>query len=359
MLAVQDKTVFDNYISGAIPEDQLPKDVVDATGASSVDSAMVVDEKEEPSDFVISSAIAGPVANVEESEAVGLILGRERSVHTAKSVLVAPSKDFKSLFAAATESKAPAAASTRPAHDRYQTRPEQDYYRNIGLGTDDIDTRGSMFLGAQDRSSSSGLNSEARRQESSSSHSRERRSVSVSEATEAKRPKAGLKPIIVIPGTASSPINRYNMVKFFGEGVYEAIDPNDPNLDDSAPHKAEFMRIKENGEQVPYEVTDSTTKFTAADWERVISIFTIGKVWQFKAYAPYKDDRIADMFQKHCGIYIRLGTEKIPQDTIAKWKVKTINVSRSHRHADAATLREFWDTIDLFVKTNKINHLRT
>lgn len=358
MLAVQDKTVFDNYISGGIAEDQLPKDVVDAIGGSTSASSMAVDEKEEPSDFVISAALSAPSSHMEESEAVSLIMGRERSVHTSKSILVAPSKDFKSLFTSATESKAPAAAPVRPAHDRYQQRPEQDYYRNIGLGTEDIDTRGSMFLGAQERSAPAASGSTDRARESSSSASRERRSGSTSEATEAKRPKAQLKPIIIIPGAASSPINRWNMQKFFGEGVFEAIDPNDPNLDDSAPHKIEFMRVKENGEQVPYEVVDSTAKFTPADWERVISIFTIGKVWQFKAYTPYKDDRIADMFQKHCGIYVRLGTEKIPQDTIVNWKVKTITVSKSHRHNDAATLREFWDTIDLFVKTNKINHLR-
>lgn len=172
-----------------------------------------------------------------------------------------------------------------------------------------------------------------------------------------KKAKAGLKPIIVVPGTVSSPINRYNMKRFFGESTYDAIDPNDTTLDEEAPHRVEFVRKKENGEEVPYEVVDNTAKFTAADWERVIAIFTIGKVWQFKAY-PYKEDRIADMFQKHCGFYIRLGSEKIPQDTIAKWKVKIINVSKSHRHMDAATLREFWDTIDTFVKTNKIAHLK-
>lgn len=315
-----------------------------------------MDEKEEPSDFTISAALSGPTTHVEEPEAVALVLNRERSVHTAKSVLVAPSKDFKSLFSVASEAKAPAAAAPRPAHDRYQQRPEQDYYRNIGLGTDDIDTQGSMFLSAQERvaPAPSGIT-----RESPSASSRERRPAPAVEATEAKRPKAQLKPIIVVPGTASSPVNRWNMQKFFGEGVYEAIDPNDPKLDENAPHRVEFIRVKENGEQVPYEVVDSTAKFTPADWERVISIFTIGKVWQFKAYAPYKDDRIADMFQKHCGIYIRLGTEKIPQDTVGKWKVKSITVSKSHRHNDAATLREFWDTIDLFVKTNKINHLRT
>ena len=148
------------------------------------------------------------------------------------------------------------------------------------------------------------------------------------------------------------------MKKFFGEGSYEPIDPNDTTLDDATPHKASFVRKRETGEEIPYEVVDNTSKFTPADWERVIAIFTIGKLWQFKAY-PYKEDRIADMFQKHCGIYIRLGTEKIPQDTIAKWKVKIISVSKSHRHTDAATIKEFWDAIDLFVKVNKIHHLRT
>lgn len=323
-------------------------------------AAMAVDETNEPSDFSISPALAAATSNMTDSDAMVLILDRERSVHSAKSVLVAPTKDFKALFVSANESKASSGGASRPVHDRYQARPEQDYYRNIGLGTDDIDTRGSMFLGAKAKvpSSAERSTSSSSRPSSSRENQPKRAGGEIEGGSEAKRAKAGLKPIIVVPGTASSPVNRFNMQKFFGESTYEAIDPNDPNLDDSTPHKIEFLRIKENGEKVPYEVVDSTTKFTSADWERVIAIFTIGKTWQFKAY-PYKDERIADMFQKHCGIYLRLGSEKIPQDTIAKWKVNIINVSKSHRHSDLATLREFWDAIDLFVKTNKINHLRT
>jgi len=370
MLAVQDKTVFDNYISGTLSDEQLPKDVVDPLETLAESSAMKVDEKEEPSDFAISAAVASAVSSFSESEVVSMVLDRERSVHNAKSLLIAPAKDFKLVLSSQIESKSSSASSSgavKPAHDRYQARPEQDYYRNIGLGTDDIDTRGSMFLSAGERSvpamtpssvstPSSGVKGA---KPSSVSSSRDKRpGGDLVESEDAKRAKTGLKPIIVVPGIASSPVNRFNMLKFFGESTFVAIDPNDPSLDDNAPHRQEFERVKEDGERVPYEVVDSTVKFTSADWERVIAIFTIGKLWQFKAY-PYKDERIADMFQKHCGFYIRLGSEKIPQDTIAKWKVKIITVSKSHRHADAATLREFWDAIDDFVKTSKIHHLRT
>ena len=355
-MAVGDKTIFDNFISGAIAEDALPKDSIDPVSSSTNVSSMQVDEKDEPSDFVVGPSVSASSSNLSEWDVVSLVLDRERSVHNARSILVAPNKDFKALFTSQSESKS-SMTGARPVHDRYQTRPEQDYYRNIGLGTDDIDTRGSMFLSAKDRGAAQAPASSASR--STSSATREKRAAGEPEgAMEAKRAKTGLKPIIVVPGTASSPINRFNMLKFFGESVFEAIDPNDPNLDDTAPHRAEFVRVKENGEKVPYEVADNTAKFTSADWERVIAIFTIGKLWQFKAY-PYGEERVADMFQRHCGIYIRLGTEKLPQDTVTKWKVKVLSVSKSHRHTDAATLREFWDTIDQFVQTNKIQHLKT
>lgn len=353
IVAVTDKAVFDNYISGGISDEKLPKDAVEPLGEAVSSASMDVDEVGVASDFTISAAVATSTSTLSDAEVLELVLGRERSVHNAKSVLIAPAKDFKTLFASQYEKKATAAA--RPVHDRYAARPDQDYYRNIGIAADDIDTRGSMFFGGANPAPSS--SSASSRAPVSAPVPRDRRPGGAIEVSDPKKAKAGLKPIIVVPGTVSSPINRYNMKRFFGESTYDAIDPNDTTLDEEAPHRVEFVRKKENGEEVPYEVVDNTAKFTAADWERVIAIFTIGKVWQFKAY-PYKEDRIADMFQKHCGFYIRLGSEKIPQDTIAKWKVKIINVSKSHRHMDAATLREFWDTIDTFVKTNKIAHLK-
>ena len=349
MLAVADKTLFDSFISGTIPETQLPNDAFDTF-------ELVEDEKDEPNDFLVPSSLSASTSTLSEWDTVSLVLEKERSVHNSRSVLVAPNKDFKVLFNSQTDSKTSTSGS-RPVHDRYQTRPEQEYYKNIGLGTDDIDTRGSMFLSASERGASQPSSSSAARVPAAAPRER-RPAAEPVVATEAKRAKTGLKPIIVVPGSAASPINRFNMVKFFGEGVFEAIDPNDPNLDDSAPHRADFKRIKENGEEIPYEVADNTSKFTPSDWERVIAIFTMGKLWQFKAY-PYGEERVADMFQRHCGFYIRLGTEKIPQDTVTKWKVRVLSVSKSHRHTDAATLREFWDTIDNFVQTSKIHHLKT
>jgi hypothetical protein len=360
VVAVQDKTVWDSYISGTISDDQLPKDVVDPLSTSQAPSSMEVDNVGEPSDFMDLDAPSVTQPNLSESELLDTVINRERSVHNSKSILVAPFKDFKTLLLSQIETTRPnaPAAAARPSHDRYQARPDQEFYRDIGLGTEGIDTRGSMFLGAASSAPASSSAASRSQPEPSSSSNRDKRPRSEPETQgESKRSKTGLVPIIVVPGVASSPVNRFNMKKFFEEGVFEAIDPNDPNLDDNMPHKITFMRKKENGEEIPYEVVDNTSKFTPADWERVVSIFTIGKLWQFKAY-PYKEDRIADMFQKHCGVYLRLGSEKIPQDTIAKWKVKIINVSKSHRHSDAATLREFWDAIDHFVKTNKINHLR-
>lgn len=313
-LAVGDKLVLENYISGKIGEERISPEVIEP---------IVLGNKEMEIDSIPSSF------SIYQS-----IVKQERPLNTSKSVLIMPSKDFKSLFSIQNSNVNENHVQVKTSHDRFKSRPDQEYYNSLGIGTEDIDTRGSLFSIARDYPKP---NDSAR----NNNHSLAKENKIVSK----QEKKDDL--IIVIPGTSLSPINRYNMEKFFKEGIFEFIDPYDLNLDPLAPHSFQFIRNK-NDESIIYQVFDNTSKFTKKDWERVVAIFTVGQYWQFKAY-PYGENDIANIFKKHCGFYIRIGSEQIPQDTVAKWNVKVLSINKTSRHDDIAIFNEFWKTIDDFI----------
>lgn len=123
---------------------------------------------------------------------------------------------------------------------------------------------------------------------------------------------------------------------------------------------------------VPYRVIDNPTKLTAQDWNRVVGVFVMGPAWQFKGW-PW-DGNPVEIFSKGnaftllfysslskakqfllflvAAFHLRYDEMKLDAN-VARWAVTVLNVSRTKRHLDKASIMVFWEKLDLYMTKYK------
>jgi len=152
-------------------------------------------------------------------------------------------------------------------------------------------------------------------------------------------------PIIVIPATNTSLINMYNASSILQELTYTEGTP-------SKGRESEILiqRKKSDGTHAAYKIMDNPIKLDADDWNRVVAVFVQGPAWQFKGW-PWGGSPV-EIFSRIKGFHLKWDESKL-DDNVAKWNVHVLELSRSKRHLDKASLLKFWSSLDNFMMKYK------
>jgi len=164
--------------------------------------------------------------------------------------------------------------------------------------------------------------------------------------------RASRTPIIVISAAPKSLITMFNAKEILQDLTFKSSE--EMRRGGKRENELLITRRKEGGLTVPYRVIDNPSKLSAGDWDRVVAVFVMGQVWQFKGW-PW-DGNPTVIFSKICGFHLKWD-EMVLEKNVANWAVNTIQLSRTKRHLDRARLMVFWEILDRYMNNNK-PHLR-
>ncbi|KAG0255787.1 accessory factor associated with RNA polymerase II [Mortierella polycephala] len=157
-------------------------------------------------------------------------------------------------------------------------------------------------------------------------------------------------PIIIIPAAVTSMLTMYNIKQFLEDQIY--VDGQEiRNQGTAKPSRLVIERRQKPNEthRTPYHVIDSADHMRPEDWDRVVCVFTTGAEWQFK---KWKWSKPVELFANVKGFYTKWADEQ-PKESIKSWNVDVLNLSRHRRHADRATVTDFWDRLHAWCLANK------
>ena len=160
-------------------------------------------------------------------------------------------------------------------------------------------------------------------------------------------------PIIIIPAATTSLITMYNAKDILQDFSFVSTDEKKKQ----GYHRENdvlLQRSKPGGSTIPYRVVDNVAKLQPQDWERVVAVFVLGPVWQFKGW-PWGGNPV-EIFTKVKAFHLKW--RELPLDNnVKKWAVNVIDVDRHKRHLDRAKFNMVWETLDKFMIKSK-PHLR-
>ncbi|OBZ86858.1 Cell division control protein 73 [Choanephora cucurbitarum] len=155
-------------------------------------------------------------------------------------------------------------------------------------------------------------------------------------------------PLMIVPAAPTAKFTLYNIKQFLEEQKYvDSQELREGGL--KKPERVTIERKKPNGQIVPYHVVDSVSQFKQTDWDRVCCVFVAGQLWQFKGW---KWEKPVDLFSNVKGFYPKWNSDKIGTPA-SEWAVTEVNIHRSKRHMDKATVSQFWDSLDSYNATHK------
>ncbi|KAJ2116028.1 accessory factor associated with RNA polymerase II [Coemansia sp. RSA 922] len=156
-------------------------------------------------------------------------------------------------------------------------------------------------------------------------------------------------PIIVVPAATTSMLTMYNIKSLLQD--HQFVDCR-ADMDKAGPKPHEVFvehTMSYSGQTVKFRAVDSVQDFTEADWEALVCVFTQGAAWQFKNWIWKSPEEV---FQNCLGFYPKYQDER-PKDTVTSWAVSLLNIERSKRHMDRATVVGLWNSLEQFVARNK------
>ncbi|CAB3367439.1 Hypothetical predicted protein [Cloeon dipterum] len=160
-------------------------------------------------------------------------------------------------------------------------------------------------------------------------------------------------PIIIIPAANTSVITMYNAKDILQDLRYVSTE-NKKAQGTKRDNEVLLQRRKETNLTVPYRVIDNPQKLSPADWDRVVAVFVMGPAWQFKGW-PW-DGNPVEIFSRVCAFHLKWDEIKLDSN-VARWAVNVIDLSRTKRHLDRASLMTFWEKLDKHIMKCK-PHLR-
>jgi len=96
-------------------------------------------------------------------------------------------------------------------------------------------------------------------------------------------------PIILVPSAFQTLITIYNVKEFLEDGVFIPTDVKVKQMKGAKPDCVTVQKKFSRDRVVTaYEVRDKPSALKPEDWDRVVSVFVLGKEWQFKDW-PFKD----------------------------------------------------------------------
>ncbi|KAK4519131.1 uncharacterized protein ATC70_009363 [Mucor velutinosus] len=155
-------------------------------------------------------------------------------------------------------------------------------------------------------------------------------------------------PLIIVPAAPTAKFTLYNIKQFLEDQAYvDSQELREEGL--KKPERVTVERKKANGQVVPYHIVDSVSQFKQTDWDRVCCVFVAGQLWQFKGW---KWEKPVELFSNVKGFYPKWNSDQINAPA-SEWAVTEINIHRSKRHMDRATVSQFWDALDSYNATHK------
>ncbi|KAI7820903.1 RNA pol II accessory factor, Cdc73 family-domain-containing protein [Kickxella alabastrina] len=157
-------------------------------------------------------------------------------------------------------------------------------------------------------------------------------------------------PIIVVPAATTAMINMYNVQALLGE--HKFVDSRVVMEQGGAKPREiliDHVLTRSSTEQtLKFRVVDSTQDFTDA-----IGTAWCGAAWQFKNWIWKTPE---DVFNNAMGLYPKFNDEK-PKDSIKTWGISLLNIERSKRHMDRATIVGLWNNIEQYLARQKPDFL--
>ncbi|KAL4132885.1 hypothetical protein QTP88_009962 [Uroleucon formosanum] len=161
-------------------------------------------------------------------------------------------------------------------------------------------------------------------------------------ASQQAKQRISRTPIIVIPAGQSSLISMHNAREILQELKFVSTEEKKQN-GSKRDNELLLQRRKDGGMTVPYRVVDNPQRLTQGEWDRVVAVFVMGPAWQFKGW-PW-DGNPVEIFSKICAFHLKFDEMKLDTN-VAKWAVNVLQISRTRRHLDRATLMVFWEKLD-------------
>ncbi|KAJ2488721.1 accessory factor associated with RNA polymerase II [Coemansia sp. RSA 2050] len=156
-------------------------------------------------------------------------------------------------------------------------------------------------------------------------------------------------PIIVVPAATTSMLTMYNIKSLLQD--HQFVDGR-AEMEKAGPKPHEVFvehTMSYSGQTVKFRVVDSVQDFTEADWEALVCVFTQGAAWQFKNWTWKTPEEV---FHNCLGFYPKYQDER-PKDTVNSWAVSLLNIERSKRHMDRATVVGLWNSLEQYMARNK------
>eukprot|EP00249_Psilotum_nudum_P016057 c25638_g1_i2 orf=215-1624(+) len=305
---------------------------------------------------------------IDTSRLVNFIRERERPIRDRDTILLCHNKDFRGILTMLTKREEEKRKSDEQQKDtekmvdvsilapntsnRYANVEEKTFWKEH-LGTDAAEELGidptqsyiTGFTKQKDAAKPAKLDVHIHRPVLQSS---QRPPVSLSSQ------KARLEgpPIILVPSAFQTMLNTYNAKDFLEDGVYCPPDQK-AKIVLKKPDLVTIQRKMGRDTPVKYEVRDKPTVLSPKDWDRVVAVFVLGKEWQFKDW-PFKSH--VEIFDKIMGIFLRFEDDSVESAKVVKqWNVKIISLSKHKRHQDKTAVLEFWDRLDAFVRSRRMN----
>ncbi|XP_050443400.1 parafibromin isoform X2 [Adelges cooleyi] len=168
-------------------------------------------------------------------------------------------------------------------------------------------------------------------------------------ASQQAKQRVSRTPIIVIPAGQSSLITMHNAREILQDLKFVSTEEKKQN-GFKRDNELLLQRRKDGGMTVPYRVVDNPQKLTQSEWERVVAVFVMGPAWQFKGW-PWSGNPV-EIFSKICAFHLKFDEMKLDKN-VANWAVNVLQISRTRRHLDRATLMVFWEKLDKHIMKSK------
>lgn len=192
---------------------------------------------------------------------------------------------------------------------------------------------------------------------------KDRASSSSSSKAKAATPQAGMKsylvgkkPVIVLPKGMTAPLTLVNAHEFFGNSNFCTREKMMQQYGRTPPRTVftHTMDNRNGGGQVEFELMDNPKAKLGNDpreWERIVSVITLGASWQFKDWPRDYNDPVK-LFQKAKGFYPYMTGDKVPVE-LQGWRVVRGEFNRDKRGLDSVCFATFWKELEGFMVVHK------
>jgi parafibromin len=167
-----------------------------------------------------------------------------------------------------------------------------------------------------------------------------------------KTPKVKKRPIIVVPAALSSLITIHNANELLVGSHYYSNEEMRKKETRKDSHVIRRSISRTQAEE--YIIIDNPTKLHREDWDRIVAVFTNGQAWQFSGWKDYNDNPVK-LFEKYQGFHLAFAEDEIAPN-VKNWNIKILTISKheTKRHNDQTAVREFWKTLDEYMKKKEI-----